>query len=74
MTGHIKPTIRRARRDYRCMTQSAACTGVRAGERHWVHTLAPGDNDFGNDGWLRGRECASCAALYGRPLPEEVAA
>ncbi len=74
MTGRIKPTVRRARRDYCCMTGNAACTGVQAGERHWVHTLPPHDNDIGNEGWWRGRECAACASLYGRPLPEAVSA
>ncbi len=71
MTGRIRPTVRRARRSYRCMTRSAQCTGIQQGDRHWVSILPPHDNDIGNEGWLRGRECTACAALYGRPIPAE---
>lgn len=75
MTGHIKPTARRARRYYRCDQRSAPwCVGIREGERHWVQAIPPGDNDLDNKTWWRMRECAACAEYCGRPLPEEAKA
>ncbi len=75
MTGRIPPKVRRARRGYRCMTRSAPwCQGIRQGERHLVHVLPPHDNDIGNEGWRRERECAACAEWCGRPIPAEAVA
>ncbi len=71
--SRIAPTVRRARRFYGCMTKAAPwCTGIRAGDRHWVHVLPPG-SDIGNERWWRSRECAACADWYGRPIPEVAA-
>jgi hypothetical protein len=74
MAGRIPSRVRRARRHYSCESKAAPwCVGIKEGERHLVHVLAPGNGDIGNLTWWRSRECAACAEWCGRPVSPESA-
>lgn len=61
----IHTQTRTARKTHHC---SRCQTPIRPGERHNAHTAFPHDNDLGNTGFWRLRECADCAEAAGRPV------